>query len=1058
MMPRPCMQLRFPRTVTLFLVSLFASHVAMAQVTTASILGTAKDETGAVLPGVTVTVTNQETGIARVVFTDDAGRYRAAQLALGDDYRIEAELTGFQKSIRQGISLTLGREAVVDLLMTIGDIAEQIVVQGEAPLIQSTNASVSGHIDQRQMRELPLNSRSYIDLSLLQAGTLQSRTGVSDSLGDGGTTLTVAGARPTATTFLLDGTSTTSVRGKAPASVAGVALGVDSIREFEVITSPYSAEYGRGTGGTISVVSKAGTNSLHGSVFEFLRNSDMDARNFFDPLEGPPAFRRNQFGFSLGGPVLRNRTFFFGNYEGLRQRLGQTAIFTVPNDATRQGNVAGRAVAINPAVRPYLDLYPRANGRDFGDGTAEYSAASSRPTDEDFFAVRIDNQLSSNQSVFGRYTYSNARDKQPGSLLMFQETNTSRSHFLTMEHKAILSSRLLNVVRFGLTRHDVLAVEEALFEVPPGLSLQEGTIMPRIQPTGLAALGSGDLLPQGFQDTTYEFYDSLTATLGSHTIKAGAQLQFLQNRAESNTRQASRWNFSSIDNFLLGRANRVQISPRALADPIRNFRQRFLAAFFQDDIRLTPRLTLNAGLRLEYAGTISEADGKLASMPIDTFATATVDDIVTGDPWYDNPGLTVGPRMGLAWDPFGDGKTAVRGGFGIFYDHLWSWWISGTGAYRMAPFYSTFDLRETLAFPQTADQFVALLRARQGRAVPAGNQVYEPAPNPARQYMRQFGVDVQRQLAGNLVVKLGYKGSRGVNLPRVADLNTAVPVSVDDGVPTFSATPRAPNPAYGTMLVMLTDSASFYNALLAEVSQRFSGGLRFQAAYTWSKLIDEGSGVRTAGDGIAGAGAGTVLSWQFPELDRGLSTFHLSHNLVANVGVELPFGAGRRVNLQGVADALLGGWELQTIVSLATGNAAEITMGTTSSTILLGGRRRPDLVSGGSNSPVLGGPDAYFDTSQFAPASPLRYGNVGRNTLIGPGYANVDFSVIKNFRVRTYRISLRGEVFNLLNRANFSLPDTNVFNGAGRLSGSAGRITSTAATARQVQLGVRLDW
>ncbi len=909
------------------------------------------------------------------------------------------------------------------------------------------------------MRELPLNSRSYIDLSLLQAGTISARTGTSTSLGDTGTALTVAGARPTATTFLLDGTSTTSVRGKAPSSVAGTALGVDSIREFEVVTSPYSAEYGRGTGGTISVVSKSGTNNRHGSAFEFLRNSKFDSPNYFDPTGDLPPFTKNQFGGAFGGPIVHNRTFFFGNVEALRQELSTTAIFQVPNAAARQGILPTKRVTINPAVKPYLDLFPQPTGRDFGDGTAEYSAPSNRVTKENYIATRIDQQISGSQSLFVRYTYSHADDNSPANLLMFLETASSRSHFLTAEYKGILSSRLLNVARFGFTRHNVNDTETATTELPANLSLQPNVLLPRLATSGLADFGSGDLLPQGFHDNTFEFFDGITYTHGPHTFKAGTQLQLLHNGAESNTRQSSRWNFNSLESFMLGQANRVQVSPRELADPIRHFRQKFSATYVQDDVRLTPRVTLNMGLRAEYAGTISELDGKLSFLPLDQFPTAKPSSIVApAIPWYQNPGVTLGPRVGLAWDPTGTGKTAVRGGFGIFYDHLWSWWISGAGAYRMAPYYSTFDLRENLPFPMTAAQFVTLLQQRQGVQVPAGNQVYEPTPDPKKQNVKQFGVDVQHQLPGNFVVKLGYKGSRGANLARVADLNTAVPISVSDGVPLFSAKPVAPNPGFGTMLLMTTDSQSFYNAMLLEASKRFSRGWSLQVAYTLSKMIDEGSGVRTSGDAIAGAGGGTVLSYQFRELDRSLSTFDVRQNLVTNLGVQLPFGTDRPIPLTGVANAVLGGWEVNSILTLSTGNPAEITMGTTASTILLGGRRRPDLIAGGNNNPVLGGPDKYFDASQFTTPNPQMYGNVGRNTLIGPGFANVDLSLVKTVQVKTYRVSLRGEMYNVLNRANFGLPDTNVINGKGVANGGAGRITSTAAPARQIQFGIRLDW
>ncbi|MBI4482709.1 MAG: TonB-dependent receptor [Acidobacteria bacterium] len=1048
------------------LVLLAAAMTGLSQVTTASLLGTVQDETGAPLPGVAVAISNVETGLTRTAVTDEHGRYVARQLALGE-YQIKAELPGFQTAIRRGIRLTLGREAVVDFTMKVGEIVERVVVTGEAPLVESTHAMVSGHVEERQMRQLPLNARSFLDLTLLQAGTVQART-AGASFGDTGTHITVSGSRPTATTFLLDGTVTTSVRGKGPASIAGAALGVDAIREFEVITSPYSAEYGRGTGGTVSVVSRSGTNLFHGTVFYFHRNDNLDAGNVFDDFDTAsktklkPEFKRNQFGFSLGGPIIRNRTFFFGNYEGLRQRLGTTNIFQVLTAQGRRGILPTGTVSVKPEVRPYLDVLPLPNGRDFGDGTGEFVTSFSRPTDEDFFTTRVDHEFSSRDSFFARYTYSDAFDGAPANLQMFVEENSSRSQFVTLEEKRIFSPRLLNVIRFGYTRHNLAAQETPLVTLDPGLALQQGTFMPQFAVSGLDEIGSADVLPRYFIDNTFEVYDSVHYTRGSHALKAGAQIQRMQNNVFFNTRQASRWNFGSVQDFLSGNASRVQIAPRELADPQRYMRQTFVAWFIQDDIRITRRLTFNLGLRSEWTSTITEKFGKLAAMPSALYVTGTFDDIKTGDPWYSNPGMTFGPRAGLAWDPFGDGRTSIRAGFGIFYDHIWAWWSSGTGNFRMGPFYNTFDLRERFSFPLKAQQFVELLRQRQGRQVPFGNQIYQHDENPARQRNLQYSVNVQRQVASDIVVKVGYKGSRGIHIPRVTDFNTALPDRIVDGLPVFSLRPRARNPLFGTMHIMPTDSDSFYNALLVEVNKRFSKGLQFQVAYTFSKMIDEGSGVRTAGDAIAGAGGGTVLSYEFRKFDRALSTFDVRHNFVSNFVMELPFGAGRHFPLGGPADTLFGGWELNSIVTLSSGHPATIGQGTTAATSLLGGSRRPDLIPGGDNNPRLGGPDRYFDRSQFKPADPQRYGNVGRGTLIAPGFANVDFSLIKNFRVPSlsedFLIAFRAEFFNLFNRANFGLPSTSVFDGSGRALAAAGRITRTNSPARQVQFGLRLSW
>lgn len=1032
-----------------------------AQTTAASIQGAVTDETGGVLPGVTVRIKAVETGAIRTLVTDSEGRYFAPQLPLGE-YELEGELSGFRSVVRRGIVLTLNRDAVVDLKLGVGDLAENVVVTGEAALIETTNAMAAGHVSERQMTELPMNARSYVDLALLQPATIKVRN-PGGGVGDEGTHLTVAGSRPEETTFLLDGTVTTSVRGKAPSSAAGTALGVDSIREFVVITSPFNAEFGRSSGGTVSVVTKSGTNQLRGSMFEFHRNDNLDARNYFDPPDAEqPDFSRNQFGFALGGKIVENRTFFFGNYEGLRQSLGRTSIYRVPTAAAREGSLGSRGeVPVNPAVRSYLSFYPAPNGREFGDGTGEFLTQSTRVTDEDFYTFRLDHQFSGNHSIFGRYTLSDSSDVSPGNLNQFQNQTTSRSQYLTVEHKSVISSRMLNVTRFGFTRNNLAQTETDADGISdPDLIMQPGLLLPQINVSTLSSLGSAALPPRYFVDNVFEFYNSLNYTRGRHQFKVGAQVQFIQHDSENHTRQAGRWGFNSLQNFLAGRATSFVIAPRELSDPYRQFRQKFMAFFVQDDLRITDDLTINLGLRSEYASTVTEVDGKMAWMPEDLLLTGSIDDMRTGDPWYDNPGIALAPRMGVAWKPFGDEKTSIRAGAGLFHDHAWAWWLSGTGAYRTAPFYSVMEFNETLAFPAPMAFFMDLLRERQGRDVPTGNYVDQFATNPEKSQVWQYSADVQRQLGETTVLKLGYRGSRARNQARLADFNKALPIDVVDGLPVFSATPVLRNPTFGPMILALTDGEASYNGLLVELSKRFSGGLQFQSAYTLSKMIDDASSVRSSiGRNVGG---GNATSYDFPEYDRGLSDFDMRHNFVANINAELPVGANRRVPLSGTADAILGGWQVSGIVTLTSGRPETITMGTTVLTTRLGSGRRPDLVPGGDANPVLGGPDQYFDPSQFTPAPPTRYGTVGRNTLIGPGLALVDLSVMKHFPIRALtdrsRLSLRVDVFNLLNRANFSQPSTSVFDGRGRPNAAAGRITSTATPARQAQLSVRMSW
>ncbi|MBI2822450.1 MAG: TonB-dependent receptor, partial [Acidobacteria bacterium] len=437
------------------------SMSALAQTTTATISGTVKDETGAVLPGVSIRVENPATGMTRTALTDDEGRYRAPELAPGE-YQVAASLEGFQTTVRSGIHLTVGRHAVLDIILKVGAVDETITVMEEAPLIETTSAALAGLVSEQQIRDLPLNGRNFVQLTLLETGVVQARTAGTSAVVGVGLKMSFHGARMDYNNFMMDGTSINSVNQFAIGGASGQAMGVETIREFQVVTSNFSAEFGRAGGGVINVVTKSGTNEFRGSAFYFHRNDNLDARNFFDrdPSEptrrsAPPEFKRNQFGFTAGGPIQRDKTFIFGGYEGLREGLGVTLFGNVPSAVVRQG-------AVVSSVKPYLDLYPLPNGRDFGDGRAEFTRGDTEITRQDFFQLRVDQTFSDADSFFARYTMDDSDKSIPQTLGTWVQNDKVRSQYVTLEEKHIVSATLLNVARFGFNRTVVNYTQTAL--------------------------------------------------------------------------------------------------------------------------------------------------------------------------------------------------------------------------------------------------------------------------------------------------------------------------------------------------------------------------------------------------------------------------------------------------------------------------------------------------------------------------------------------------------------------------------------------------------------------
>ena len=717
---------------------LVISGPVYGQLNTATLTGTAKDTTGGVLPGVTITVTQVETGRVRTTITGDEGRYQASSLEVGT-YQVAAELVGFQTLIQDGIQLTVGAQRVLNFVLSPGNISERVTVTADAALVETTTTSVGGLVDEQQIRDLPLNGRDYVQLALLQAGVFKSRLSRTYNVHRGsGTQLSINGARTDQNLFIQDGTNTNDFFNMTPGGVTGDSLGVEAIQEFKVLTHNFPAEYGQAGGAVITTVSKSGTNQLHGSVFEFHRNSALDARNFFDrdssnPLERskPPNFVKNQYGFTIGGPIVSDQTFFFGSFEGLRQRLGLSDEFVIPTQEVLQGILPKgalggscnadfpedlatgkcvKATPIGPEILPYLDLWPVGNGAKLTTGGLEdgrqlFNRTTSEPTDQDQFTFKIDHNFSDSDSFFARYLWDLSDfvsfDLNPD----FQRVARVKRQTLTLQETHIFSPNLLLVARVGYNRAETGEIDAgpAVENFDPALSFVSGLHMGALLINDLGRgnnIGGSSASGLARVLNSFEYSGDLTYTTGRHSIKTGINLRRLQANGTNGVRRQGAFTLGGFDDLLLGNPGRLEtVLPGS--DSFRGYRQWIVGTYIQDDFQFRPNLTLNLGLRYEIATVLDEVNGKLSNH-VNPYLPDSVSEQV--DKYYENPSFSnFGPRIGVAWDVFGDGKTAVRLGGGYFFD-LFTPKIIFSSGWSGRPFLSRINVNPA-PFPRGFEEF-----------------------------------------------------------------------------------------------------------------------------------------------------------------------------------------------------------------------------------------------------------------------------------------------------------------------------------------------------------------
>ena len=1049
-----CSQISTPVHILCAVALLMLLASAISAQTTSSITGEVRDSNSALLAGVQITAKNIETGITRITTSDAQGRFVFPGLPVGV-YELRAELTGFDPLVHPNVRLTVNDTVDVSLVLKVSGLTAEVTVESGEALVNTQSAELSYLVSERLIHDLPLNGRNYTDLALLQPGVIAYAHRDGGSVVAHGLGTSINGQDPRSNVYLLDGTPQNDFTNGPAGSAAGTALGVETIREFRVEANAYGAEFGRNFGGQINAVSKSGTNSFHGSLYAFHRNDNLDARNFFDGAQ-KPEFKRNQFGGSFGGPIKRDRTFFFFGYESLRENLGQSIRTVVPDLNARDGILpTGGNVVVNPAIRPYLDEYPLPNSANLGGGLAEYNFGFDRKILQHFLQGRIDHSWSHRNEFFARYTLDDANQSLPTDFPQFPRAFRSRNQFFTAEDRFIQSDATIHTFRFNFSRTRIGQQVEANTTQPLQPFIPGREFLGNIDIGGVPRFGPQTSVSVRLTQNVFGFEHGMVHTEGRHIIKAGGVVERYQDNMVNPTFSLGIWTFANLRNFLINNPQSfLGLTPNGALD--RYWRFTFFAAYVQDNFQAHPRLTLSGGLRYETTSLPVDIYGRDSALPSLADTTPTI------GPLYENPTrLNFSPRVGFAWDVFGDGRTSLRGGYGLYFNtnnqqNLIVTVTNPPATPRIAiGFTPTSPCRP--AFPN------APLNCAFANSI---RPVQFDLDNP---YLNVYNLSLQRELPWDIVATVAYAGTRGVHLLRSNDVNIAVPTIRADGTPFFPLGAPRQNTAFSTIELKSSDGNSWYNAMILELRKMWNKGLSIQSSYTFSRNID----TTQASTFFSDATNGTTSAFpEFPNFNynKGLADYHAKHNWVVNFIWELPFAR----NLTGLGQTLLDGWQLAGINSARSGNPLTVFVQANRSRSLwqpsLGpgiGRDRASIAPGFTyESAVLGGPDQFFNPAAFLlpPAGTL--GNTGRGAFIGPNYWTFDLSALKNIRLsrllgESGNLQIRVEAFNLFNRANFAPPALTAF--AGAVDNEVplptfGRIRSTVTSSRQIQLGLRLTF
>lgn len=1139
------------RIILLFLLAGVFAGSAWAQKDTGSIVGSVKDSTGASVVGARVTVVDVDRGLTFNTVTDELGEYVAGPLRVGN-YTVTVEQAGFKKAVSAPVALDVQQRIVVNVGMEIGQVTEQIEVSGAAPLLETETSSLGQVVDNKRVVNLPLNGRNFAQLALLTAGVAPSEPGARD---EGGFGFSANGARSLQNNFLLDGVDNNSnLPDLLNETNYVIQPSVEALEEFKVQTNAYSAEFGRGNGAVINATIKSGKNDFHGSAYEFLRNEKLDAKNFFDPADQPISpYKQNQFGATFGGPIAKNRSFFFVDYEGLRIRQAQTLTSTVPTAAMRAGDfsslidyttptgtdcqgkttyageifntratgaggLCGQAFqydstgkplniipanSLDPLALAITKLFPLPNANGLG---FNFVSNPVRSESRNNFDIRVDQRFSDMDSAFFRFSYEDQPSILPGPFFSTNgdgggfftgvEDNAYRSFAVSWTH--IFHPNLVNEFRLGYNRVNSQRLQtnsdkssaELLgntngFPGVPNVSQNGG--LPQLNFSDVSTIGSPTFLPSHEIQNTYSLLDNVNWVRGKHSWKFGTEIRTEEFTIFQPAAPRGTLNFGSIftDNpaalgtggsgfasFLAGLSDGGSINNLHNID----YHRPVVAFYAQDDWKVTRKLTLNLGLRYELFATIKERHNEQGTFDLSTASlivpkglnvqlTPTLASVIplraTGTPGLIHPDTNnFAPRIGLAYQA--TEKLVVRAGYGIFYGGNEAGPYSNPSPGFNPPFFTLQSFNTPCgaasANPSTVDCSIPGLSALSG-GFPANSLVdpntpflFSINPNLVTPYTQQWHLSTQYQLPGQTVLEVGYGGSKGTKQYLFFNANQAA-ASNDPSAP-FA--PRRPFPQIDSAISEIQSTGrSRYNSLQVRAEKRFSHGLTFLAAWTWAHSLDLASSAD-----LGAQNGGDFRNHLQPQWEDANSDFDVRHRFVFSYLYELPVGRGKHFvsNAGGVLNQIVGGWQIGGITTLSTGNFFTILDGN-GNFANTDGQSRPDLIGNPHATPCVAG--TFFNTCAFADPALGSYGNVGRNTIQGPGYQIWDFSLFKNFRLREkMNLEFRSEFFNVFNHANLQFAKSGPQNSINTTTFGTpefGFLTA-ARDPRQIQLALKLSF
>jgi hypothetical protein len=990
--------------IVLMIVLMCASAVpALGQ--NAALVGSVRDASQARIPGATVTLTNAATGVESTTNSNEEGNYEFPIVRPGT-YALKVEQPGFRPFAQTSLVLEVGQRARVDATLQVGDVASELSIVAPAATVQTESSALGDVVDNRKISAIPLNGRFFLDLALLTAGTVvpstNNRTFLATPSGIGASGINASGTREDSTNYLFDGINLSDM----VQNQITFQPNIDSIQEFKVQTNAFSAEYGRNAGIIVNAISKQGTNSFHGTAWEALRNEKLDAKNFFDRADAPiPPFKRNIFGYSIGGPIIRNKTFFFHSYEGRQGREVANLNTQVPTDAER-------AAVTNPIVQKLLTLVPRPTSGNRFVGTVPRKRGLNQ------FTGRVDHTFSSKDSLFGNFISNRDSRTEPtlqlNNLPGYGDYRPAERYLFALGYTHVFSPTLINELRAGANRVHIEFIPDVLDKYnPQDFGITTGSeILPLFMVSGVMNFGGINGFPQGRGDTALQYSDTLSWINGRHSFKFGGEFRRFRNNNFS-TATGGMISFASLATFLAGSPNRATQTQIPVTNSLR---VSAFNAFVQDDYKVTSRFSLNAGLRWEYNGVPYEVHDRLG---IFDFSQNKIVPVGQGiERPYERQLTNFGPRLGFAYDPFGNGKTAIRAGAGLYYDQPVTNMVSLLS--NNPPFSQQVDFTSNIDLSAPFSQSGGLVLAA---------QAIDPHFKSGRLF--SYNLNIQQEVAG-MTVQAAYVGSQGRHLRINGDYNQGI-----NGV--------RPITTFSSINVNQSASSSNYNGMWLSVDRKFAKGLTFSSSYTWSKSIDFNS---------VGSSNPEVQDYRNLRAERARSDFDAEHRFVLSGLYALPFRA------QGsVTGRLVEGWSISPIVNLQSGNPFSpiVPLQSDGSGSLLQ-FDRPDIVPGQKIQLSDPTPELFFNKAAFV-RHPRGFGNAGRNIIQGPGFQDIDLSIAKNTPIKeSVILQFRGDIFNLFNHPNFAQPNRTV------TSGDFGRITATRTargdlgSSRQIQLGLRLTF